>query len=230
MMNRFYLFIIVFSIFCLNTFSQNTVNQFNSKGERDGYWSKNYPGTSQKMYEGTFKNGKEIGVFKTYCENCGTQPSVIRTFNNDGSVWVQYYTVKGKLVSEGKMINQKREGEWIIYQKKSNKILNKENYSNGIQEGKQITYYPDETIAEELNYKNGKKDGENLYYGVNGKLTKKLFYENDELEGKAFYYDASGQVTIEGNYKEGKKHGLWKYFKNGKLTLEETYPKPQKRG
>jgi len=27
----------------------------------------------------------------------------------------------------------------------------------------------------------------------------------------------------------GRKHGLWKYYKNGKLELEETYPKKAKK-
>ena len=35
-----------------------------------------------------------------------------------------------------------------------------------------------------------------------------------------------GAVIIDGNYKNGKKHGVWKHYKNGKLVLEETYPKP----
>ena len=69
-------------------------------------------------------------------------------------------------------------------------------------------------------------EGPNNYYSPEGILLKKLHYKNDLLVGQAFYYDANGNVSIEGNYKEGRKHGVWKYYKDGKVVLEEIYPKP----
>ncbi len=60
-------------------------------------------------------------------------------------------------------------------------------------------------------------------------LLKKLQYRNDVLVGSAIYYDSGGNISIEGNYKKGKKHGLWRYYKNGKVILEEIYPKPLKK-
>lgn len=217
-----------FSLLCFPWFltSQEAVNQFDSTGERHGYWKKTYPGTTQLQYEGTFEHGKEVGVFKTYCQECGSQASVIRTFNKDGSVWVQYFTKKGKLVSEGAMIDKDREGEWLYYHEKSTQIMSSETYKNGKLDGKQKTFYPDGKITEEITYVNDIKEGENLYYAPNGIIIKKLQYRNNELQGPAYYYDSSGNAVIEGYYKEGKKHGLWKYFKNGKIELEETYPKP----
>ena len=62
-----------------------------------------------------------------------------------------------------------------------------------------------------------------------GILLKKLQYRNYVLVGEAVYYDSDGNISIEGSYKNGKKHGLWKYYKNGKVTLEEIYPKPIKK-
>jgi len=204
------------------------INQFDAQGERHGPWKKKYPGTDQVKYEGTFEHGREVGVFKFYCQECGNQPAVVRTFSKkDNSVLVQYYTGKGQLVSEGKMINKTREGEWITYHKNSQEIMSRENFNNGLLDGLQTTYYPTGQKTEEVTYVKGKKQGLHLYYSPEGVLIKKLKYTDDLLQGPAFYYDSQGNLVVEGFYKEDKKHGLWKYYKNGTLELEETYPKPR---
>ncbi len=222
--------LIVFScfIFCAVTLgAQESINKMDAKGARHGLWRKFYPDTEQLRYEGTFEHGKEVGVFKFYCEECGNQPTATRTFNTkDNSVLVQYFTIKGKLVSEGKLVDREREGEWISYHKNSSQIMSKEFYKNGKLQGKQTTYYPDGTITEEIYYEQGLKEGENIYYSPEGVIIKKLQYRDDMLQGAALYYDAFGNIVVEGFYKDDKKHGLWKYYKNGKLELEETYPKP----
>jgi antitoxin component YwqK of YwqJK toxin-antitoxin module len=214
------------SLCAVEGFSQSGINQYDSQGKRHGVWKKMFPGTQQTRYEGTFEHGKEIGEFRFYCEECKDQPMVIKNFTGkDDIAEVKYFTIKGKLASKGKMKGKKRIGEWVYYQKKSKDVMTRENYVNGKLEGKVTTYYPNGKITETATYKNGVKEGEDNYYSPDGVLLKKLIYRNDQLQGPAFYYDAYGNVTIEGFYKDNKKHGLWKYYKNGKVTLEETYPK-----
>lgn len=227
-LNRLILSLMLFGF--LSAQAQEEVNKLDSDGARHGHWKKTYPDSDQIRYEGTFEHGKEVGVFKFYCEDCGSQPTAIRTFNEkDKSVFVQYFTAKGKLVSEGILVDQEREGEWKYYHEKSSRVMSREFYKNGKLNGTQTTYYPDGAKTEELNYVNGIKEGENLYYSPEGVVIKKLQYRNDLLQGPASYYDAAGVLVIEGFYKDGKKNGLWKYYKNGVLELEETYPKPVKK-
>ena len=209
-----------------NSFSQGDINQMDDQGQRHGIWKKYYPKTDQLRYEGRFEHGKEIGEFKFYCEDCKDKPTAVQTFNKKDDISeVKYFTKKGKLISEGKMNGKDRIGEWIYYQKNSKEIMTRENYLNGELNGKTVTYYPNGKITEEIGYKNGIKEGENNYYSPDGILLKKLLHENGELHGPISYYDANGNVVIEGNYMEGKKKGLWKYYKNGKVVLEETFPK-----
>lgn len=211
-------------------FSQTEGNQFDADGKRHGPWKVTFDGSTQLRYEGTFEHGKEVGIFKFYCEACKDQPMAIKKFTGKDSISeVQYFTVKGKLVSEGKMNGKLRWGEWLYYHEKSQNLMMQENYKNGILDGKKITYFPNGKITEETQFSNGMKHGKNYYYSPDGILLKKLHYQNDQLQGPALYYDAYGKVVIEGSYKNGKKHGLWKYYKNGNIILEEIYPKVQKQ-
>lgn len=227
-MNKNALFIF-FGILCAPlAFSQTEINQMDAQGKRHGIWKKTYEGTSQLRYEGNFEHGKEIGEFKFYCEDCKGQPTVIKNFTGkDNIADVKYFTIKGKLVSEGKMAGKDRIGEWVYYHEDSKNIMTREQYANGKLQGKVITYYPNGKITQETTYKNGVKEDEDNYYSPEGVLLKKLLYKEDQLQGPALYYDAYGNVVIEGFYKDNKKHGLWKYYKNGKVILEETYPKKE---
>jgi antitoxin component YwqK of YwqJK toxin-antitoxin module len=220
----------VIALLSINAVFAQEVNKFDEAGKRDGVWKKYYPNTKQLRYEGQFDHGTEVGTFKFYCEACGDNPTTTKDFNgNNGSANVKYFTVKGKLVSEGQMEGKDRIGEWLYYQKKAEQIMSKELYVAGKMDGVQITYYPSGKVTEEITYVMGVKQGDNLYYSPEGVVLKKLIYHDNELHGPAEYYDANGNVTIKGHYKNGKKHGLWQYFKNGKVEVEETYPKPQKR-
>lgn len=217
-------------ILSLGTLSAQEINQMDEAGKRHGIWKKKFPKSDQLRYEGQFEHGKEVGTFKFYCEDCGPQPMVVKEFSaKNNEAVVSYFTKKGKLVSEGKMSGKERIGEWLYYHEKSNSIMTRENYVNGLLVGVKSTYYANGKLTEELTYEKGSREGPNNYYSPDGVLLKKLQYINDQLHGPAEYFDSNGNLTIKGQYVNGKKHGLWKYYKFGKLVLEETYPKPLRK-
>ncbi|SDW57513.1 toxin-antitoxin system YwqK family antitoxin [Aequorivita viscosa] len=221
-----FVFFLGITLFPVDVFSQNQVNQLDDNGKPHGTWKKYYEGTEQLRYEGKFHHGKEIGEFKFYCEDCKNQPEAIKKFNrNDDIAEVKFFTKKGNVVSEGQMKGKDRIGEWITYHKNSKIPMIRETYSNGKLHGKQTIYYSNGKITEEVNYNNGLKDGANIYYSTKGVAIKKFQYKDGNLHGPATYYDGHGNLIIEGAYKDNKKHGLWKYYKNGKVTVEETFPK-----
>lgn len=230
-MTKFNILLFFGIFFCsLQAFSQSDINKMDSQGQRHGVWKKTYPGTEQLRYEGVFEHGKEVGDFKFYCEECKDQPSVIKSFNDKSDIAnVQYFSLKGKLISEGKMKGKERIGEWLYYHENSNQVMTREHYENGKLHGKLITYYPNGQITETTAYKHGLKHGEDKYYSPEGILLKNLFYHNDKLHGEATYFDGYGNVLIKGSYKNGKKHGLWQYYKDGKISLEETFPKTKEK-
>ena len=210
--------------------AQEEVNQYDEQGRRHGVWKKYFDDSDQLRYQGQFDHGKETGTFKFYCEDCKEQPMVTKEFSSsDNTALTKYYTVKGKLVSEGKMDGKERIGEWLFYHEKSDEVMSREFYKSGKLDGPKTTYYTNGTVTEVVNYVAGEMQGESKYYAPDGVLLKDLKYLDNELHGEATYYDAFGNVTIKGFYKNGAKHGLWRYYKGGNLIQEETYPKPVKK-
>jgi len=231
-MKRLILFLFFFgsTLSFTNILAQADVNQMDAQGKRHGVWKKYFPNTKQLRYEGQFDHGKETGTFKFYCEECRTQPMAVKEFDaTTGIAHVKYFTKKGKLVSEGKMTGKKHMGEWVYYFEKSKEVMTRELYQDGKLNGKKVTYYPNGKIAEEANYSQGFAEGEAMYYAPTGVLLKKLNFRENKLVGPAAYYDSKGDPKMIGQYKNDKKDGIWKYYKNGKFEKEETFPKPLKR-
>ncbi len=220
-------FVLVFLFICSPTLlAQDVINGLDQDGNRHGAWKKNFEGSQQLRYQGTFEHGKEVGAFTFYCEDCKDQPALIKEFEvNSTQAKVTYFTKKGKISSHGRMDGRERMGEWLYYHKDGTTVMSRETYKKGILDGQRITYYPDGIKTEILTYVEGIVQGVNLYYSPAGVLIKELYYENDELHGVARYYGPTGAVIIKGQYKQGAKNGLWQYFEKGKLTKEETFPK-----
>jgi antitoxin component YwqK of YwqJK toxin-antitoxin module len=61
-------------------------------------------------------------------------------------------------------------------------------------------------------------------YSENGTLSQMYTYRNGKLNGPSKLYNKSGEVIESGNYKNGRRKGLWKYFKNGQLEKTKKFP------
>ncbi len=85
-------------------------------------------------------------------------------------------------------------------------------------------------------YKNGNISSENTQIGLRNIGFYNTYYENGQIKEKVFrnldhkrdgdymYWYEDGSVMIQGQYKNGKKIGLWKTFdKDGKLKKEKNY-------
>lgn len=221
-MSKFLFFLIISFLFTVTCKSQE--NKFDEKGRRHGLWKVNFEGTNNPKFEGTFEHGKETGIFKFYKKGFYDHPTAIMEFKEEiDSVQVTYYTQKGKPISEGNMIDKKREGDWVYYHQESDSIMMTEVYKNDKLNGLQETFFTNGKLAEKTCYLNGEKHGESFIYADNGQMTKHLNYKNGELHGPAIYYTPAGEKSIEGSYIEGRKSGIWKYYADGELEREEEY-------
>ena len=219
---------LIFTIILTLGYAQKNVNQFDNAGKRHGLWTKSYHKTNQKRYEGVFKHGKEIDSFKYYTLSKGKSVlSAVKVFNeNDSLADVTFLASNKKVISEGKMNGKRFKGQWFFYHKNSTAKMIDENYNdNGTLEGERNVYYKNGLVAENAFYKNGKLDGEAKWFSENDILIKLSQYKDGELDGKNINYDASGTKISEGNYISNQKKGLWKYYKNAKLTKEVDHTK-----
>ena len=218
-------------LFITTLVSAQEINQFDANGKRQGVWKKTFEGTKAVRYEGQFKNGKEVGLFKFYkFVNKKSVLSGTKQFNKTNNLAdVKFFTSKGKVISEGQMEGKKYIGTWNYYHKNSKQLLSTEQFdNNGLQQGELLVYYENGTIAERSNYIDGKLEGNSVWYNEKGIAVKEFIFENDELHGLSKYSSNEGELLIEGVYRRGKKHGIWKYYQNGKLKEEKDFTRRSK--
>lgn len=217
-----FIFFLMFTNFML---AQN-VNQFDANGKRHGVWKKTFEDSDVLRYEGQFEHGKEIGLFKFY-KNYKKKAilSATKLFNNTNEIAeVKFLASNGKVVSEGKMNGKTYIGTWKYYHKNSDQLLTIENYNDaGKLIGERLVFYPNGQVAEKQNYIDGKLHGESYWLSEKNVVLKTYIYDHDELHGEAKFYTPKGELVSEGQYKRGKKDGVWKYYENGKIIKEKDF-------
>lgn len=226
-MKSIIIIVLSFLSFFQYSYSQET-NKLDDKGQRHGLWKGTYTESKRPRYEGTFDHGKETGVFKFFDDTKEVKVIATRDFTaKDGSAYTTFFDQKGNKVSEGKEVNKLNEGEWKYYHLESKEIMTLENYSKGKLNGIRKVFYRSGKIAEEATYTNGIKNGPYKKYSEKGAVLEDAIYKNGEFDGAVTYNDDAGK-TIKGQFKNGKKSGIWKYYENGKLVKEENPNKVKK--
>ncbi|AEW85998.1 hypothetical protein B0A78_10615 [Flavobacterium columnare NBRC 100251 = ATCC 23463] len=217
----------LFIVLCLSSFSvfsqikKELENQSNTKGERMGFWKGYYEQSNRIRYEGNFKNGVEVGVFKYYADTDKKILKATREFDGKGGAHTIFFDENGLKVSEGKVVNKLRQGVWKYYHKGLKAIMCTENYVDDRVEGIKKVFFTDGMLAEEVMYKNGVKDGVSKIYSKAGTLKEEAVFVQGFMHGDYKVFEDNGVILIQGQYKEGKKKGLWKYFDANKNLIKE---------
>lgn len=212
------------SLLLVSSMYAQETNQLDINNKRHGPWKKTYDHTKQLRYEGKFEHGQEVDTFKFY-DIEGGHPTAIKRYTKGSDVLdVSFYTIDGKKVSQGKMRNRVREGEWIFYHQDGSSILSREFYTNGQKNGTKTDYFINGAIALEEFYKDGERDGSSTHYTENKTVLKEFTYNKGLLHGSAKIYDALGQLIKEGAYKRNRKDGIWTYYENGTVVKKVHFP------
>ena len=223
MLKQFLNFCFFFVLFVINSAAQET-NSFDENGQRHGVWQKYFEGTKQLRYTGSFDHGKEVGTFKFY-DKSGGHPTAIKRYTNGSDLLdVLFYTKSGNLISQGKMRGRNKEGEWLYYHKNGSSIMSRENYTNNKIQGTRIVYFENGTKAQETQYVNGLRQGNDIHFNETGVILKEYVYKEDILEGSVNLYNSDGSLLRQGQYKANRKHGIWKYYVNGKVEKTVKFP------
>ncbi|TMM31368.1 toxin-antitoxin system YwqK family antitoxin [Polaribacter aestuariivivens] len=143
------------------------------------------------------------------------------------------YYKNGKLLGEGKMVNEKKEGPWVLYHA-TGEILGKGSYKNNLEDGYWEAYFPAGEIFFKGNFTNGKRVGKWLEVdGLSKQYLLEKFYDNDKLlnpdKYKAFYQ--SGEIHAVTGLIDGKKNGIYKaYYKDKTTEVEGKFDKGKRVG
>jgi antitoxin component YwqK of YwqJK toxin-antitoxin module len=216
----------VMFLFVSSVFSQNVTD---ANGQKQGSWSKVYPGTRVFQYRGQFKDDRPVGTFTYYYPSSKLKAIINHVENSNRSEGV-YYHENGDVMSKGVFRDFKKDSIWCNYSP-SGRLINKESYKNDLLNGKTTVYYVPEDpndkslwILSIANFKEGKYDGEYLEYFQGGSPKTKGFYDMNRKTGVWINYDVTGSKTIEESYSNGFKHGWsFAYDAAGKVVSKQYY-------
>lgn len=146
-------------------------------------------------------------------------------YYRNGQIETQY-KVNSKGLIQGKVLS--------YYENGIKKSIS--NYSNGKLNGKYTTYFPNGNIQYDYQYKDdltnglckeyfengrlkissnmidGKQNGKGYEYYESGKLYATFYCVSGTLQGEAIEYYENGKMKSKGNYSNGSKNGIWKYY------------------
>lgn len=192
-------------------------NMMDSQGRRQGKWVKTDK-NNRKVYEGTFKDGLEVGTF-TYYYSDGTV-RIKNTFLVDGKYCShEAYDKNGKLMAKGFYNQKNRDSVWNIYNAES-KLLKSETYKMGTKTGKSVLFSTNGDTIEIQYWNDNKKHGRWYRKVLNGYLEGN--YANNLLDGPFAEY-RNGKVAAEGHYSEGLRNGQWKHYDGNNLEIVEKW-------
>jgi len=138
--------------------------------------------------------------------------------------WEKYwYILSGNKGREGKYINGNKHGVWReYYDNKQNTVMNEYHYNNGLMTGPHKEYFQ-HGIHVEGNYNDNKRDGMWTTWNLNGSIWSQCSYKNGDKHGmwKYWYNNHNHTLEQEGQYVNNVQHGTWKkWYDDLAHTLE----------
>jgi antitoxin component YwqK of YwqJK toxin-antitoxin module len=225
--------LLLFAITKSDVYAQQK-NKINNNGYNIFY----YPNGNISS-EGTMKNGKPEGYWKTYFES-----GILKTEGNRINFLLEgnwkFYKENKLLEKEINYENNKKEG-WSIWFNDSNKVIKKEYYINDLKDSLTIFYYENKTdkIFKTVPFKKGIEEGVGFEYSIDQRVITITRFKKGVIlsEEKINRYDKNGlkqdvwkefyennNLKIEARYINDKLNGYYKeYTKDGKLSKAVLY-------
>ena len=127
------------------------------------------------------------------------------------------------------MLNGKKVGAWLTYHPGGEYPAKLITYVNGNYHGPYYEYNDRGQITLKAHYRNNKLDGDWASYSF-GRPKKKAQYNDGQLDGQYLEYDLrSGKLQKEINYKDGKQHGMFRFYDpEGNIMMEYEYKDGEK--
>ncbi len=211
--------ICILALLCIG-FTCGAQNKIDPQGRRQGHWIKTDKDGS-KIFEGDFKDGKEVGTFNYYYPNGNLR--IRNTFSDPGRYCShEAYDEQGHLLARGFYNQKNRDSVWHYYNEKGLEVK-VASYRMGIKHGTHVIFNSNGDTAEVSTWNNNRRHGRWWKrIGEHGWIT--AHYTNGILTGTLVEYDNEGLLVQEGHYNnEGRKHSTYKYFEHGEPTVSEMW-------
>ncbi len=210
--------LIIISLLLLG-FACNAQNKIDKQGRRQGKWIKTDKDGS-RIFEGTFQDGKEVGVFNYYYPD-GTL-KIRNTFTVPGRYCRhEAYDQKGHRLADGYYDQKNRDSVWHFYNE-DGKVIKVTSYRMGIKQGRQVIFNSKGDTAEVSGWKDNHRNGRWWKrIGDKGYITG--YYVNGGIHGRLVEYGEDGNMIREGFYNNGARHGQNKIYEAGKLVVDEMW-------
>lgn len=132
---------------------------------------------------------------------------------------------EGFISEMGHIVNGKKEGQWIYYDKNNN-ITKSENYINGVLNGA-VVDLRNGRVQSVTHYLGGELDGRYIKYAGNSP-EEIAEYKNGELHGKYQKFNRRNLIQ-EVDFKHGVQDGYMRYYdEDGNITMEYVYENGEK--
>jgi antitoxin component YwqK of YwqJK toxin-antitoxin module len=200
----------------------DTINQLDNLGRKQGFWEKEYP-NGKPMYRGYFKDGKPAGEMRRYHES-GALKVIMKFTQNKDKVYSIFFYEDGERAGEGMYFQNQKDSLWTYYSYYTGAITSTEEYVQGIKHGKEKKFYPNGQISEEIQWERNMKNGNWLQYFEDGTLKLEAGYSFNKVSGPYTFYWPNGKLYIMGHFVDNSRHGTWSFFTDeGKKKTEIVY-------
>lgn len=220
-MFRFFLFFLI-TLFSLVAYPQDTINQMDSQGRKQGYWQKR-DSLGRLAYDGYFKDGHASGTFHYYYQSGNIKTVSTLSQNGKRAVVVSFFQ-NGQKMASGIYYDEKKDSIWHFFSEKDGSLVSEESYEAGVKNGCSKLFFPDGVLADSTTWKNGKMEGLSEQYYSDGKIKVRSSYRNGEKQDAFNTYFMSGQTMISGHYLNDHPDGHWIYYnEKGEIVRTEDY-------
>lgn len=196
-------------------------NRIDNQGRKQGKWIKTDTDGS-RIFEGEFKDGKEVGVFNYYYPD--GKLKIRNTFTVPGRYCShEAYDKEGRLLTKGFFDQKNRDSVWLFYNE-DGRLVKRATYRMGIKQGLHIVFGAQGDTAEVSNWRDNRRHGR-WWKRVGSKGYITANYVDGKIEGRLVEYDDNGKIAREGQYKDGVKDGNNTIYNNGLPVVKESWQK-----
>ena len=199
-----------------------------------------YPNGNMK-HEMYFKDDKNDSVAINYSEDKKiTYKRFLKEDNLEGTA-IRYHE-NGNRSSEGKYVNDEKEGYFTYYTTDGTTVRIRLNFHEGkmvsysyldktgnfvpeipikLKADKVVSYYQNGTKSTEINLADGDYEGKRFYYYPNEKIESDDTFKDDEVEGLSKEYYENGSLRNEENFLAGEFDGVCKYYNDKGVLVKQ---------